>query len=100
MQIRFIRKKGVGLFFANVPVSIGGEVIARIGNGGTFDYNGPAKTITLQGPGVVRSVTFDLEVDFEDITIEFKIAMGLLAGGFTVKILHGGEVVQKLRKTY
>lgn len=100
MKINFYRKKAFGVAFAKVPVFVNNEEVVRLKNGETFTYNGPATTIKLKGPGVVRSVTFDIEVDFEELDIEFNIAMGAFAGGFKVLIKHDGKVVQKLRKTF
>ena len=100
MKIKFVRKWAYPLFFSKVPVYVNGEVIAKVKNKGKFDYEGPARTIKLHGPGVVRNIEFDLETDEHDLVIEFKIAMGVFAGGFLVKILCNGEEVQKIRKTF
>lgn len=100
MKITFVRKKAFPLFFSTVPVMVDGKEVVKIKNGGTFEYEGPATAISLHGPGVVRNVSFDLETPHQELTIELKIAMGLFAGGFKVRILNNGEVVQKLRKTY
>ena len=100
LKITFVRKKAYPLFFSKVPVLVDGELVAQVKNGGDYLYEGPATSITLKGPGVVRNVTFELDVPYDEFTVEFKIAMGLMAGGFIVKILYNGEVIRKLRKTF
>lgn len=100
MKINFVRKGAFPLFYAKVPVYVNDTLIIKMPNKSDFLYDGPAKKVKLMGPGVVRNVEFDLEVSYDEITIEFKIAMGVMSGGFSVKIMQKGEVVQKLRKTY
>lgn len=100
MKVTFVRQKAIPLFFAAVPITVNGVLVANLPNGKEFVYEGPAEHIHLKGPGVVRNVEFDLIQDYDEVIIEFKIAMGLMAGGFLVKILRNGEIVQKLRKTF
>ena len=100
MKITFVRKKAFPLFFSKVPVKVDGVKVLEVKNGGEEVYEGPATKITLMGPGVVRNTTFELDGQYNELTVEFKIAMGFFAGGFSVKVYNNGQVVQKLRKTF
>ena len=100
MKITFDRKKAFPLFFAEVDISVDGEKIASLKNGWNYTHIGPAKIIKLHGPGVVRSIEFEIEPTPEEITVEFKIAMGFMAAGFKVLIMHNGELRKKIRRTF
>ncbi len=99
MRIVFHRKKAYPSFYKPVKVAIDGIELAEIENGETFCYNGDCVSkITLHGPGDVDNLNIDLDEPYTDIKIDFRIAMGLFAGGFIVKVIESGEVVRRIKR--
>lgn len=100
MKVTFTRKKAYPLFFAKVPLVINGKEVASIKNGGEFIYEGDIDEVALLGPGVVRTAKFTLDQEYDELLVQFKIAMGFMAGGFKITIFNNGEIIKKLRKTF